>query len=85
VGIPQNWFPSAISFLVSLAAFYLFYFSKKVSKQNGSVYLLIAFFSLLASFIFGSNIYSYKDGVSRMLDIFLFGGSVVTGMVALLS
>ena len=43
---------------------------------------MIAFFSLLASFIFGSNIYSFKDGVSRILDIFLFGGSVVTGIVA---
>lgn len=83
-GIPQNWFPSALSFMMSLGAIYLYYMSRHSIVNYRYIYLLTALLGILVSVNFGGNMYSYDGGIFGVFSLFLVGVLALTGIIALL-
>lgn len=58
-GIPKNWFPSAIAFVVFMSSLYLFHAADQADRNNRLSYLLLAFISVSVSMYYGSNLYAH--------------------------
>ncbi len=80
-GIPRNWFPSAISFLTALLAYYLYVESRPDSSPG--LYLGFTVLCGFTSLYFGADLYNYHDKFFQILNILVMVVSVVLGVWAL--
>ncbi|MFD3002463.1 hypothetical protein ACFS7Z_18975 [Pontibacter toksunensis] len=58
-GIPQNWFPSVIAFLVFVSSLYIYFIADQTNNHNRYFYLLLALVSVSISMYYGSNLYAH--------------------------
>lgn len=79
-GIPQNWFPSAMSFIVSILGFYYYLNARDKYNSNNAVTLLIAFLSIIISIFFGANLYVYTGGLVGKIPVVLLSVSILAGI-----
>jgi hypothetical protein len=83
-GIPQNWFPSIMSFLAFLSGMYLYFSNKKEAVSVKKGYLYLAFIGLVSSVFFGSNIYGYWEGVMSKVPYLFLLLTIITGGYAII-
>ena len=80
-GIPQNWFPSIMSFVTFLYSLYLFFIAEKESK---SFFLSIIFISLSTSIFFGCDMYEYKGSFLSKIPYLFLLLTIIAGTTALI-
>jgi hypothetical protein len=80
-GIPRNWFPSALSFVVALLSYYLY--TNRPLGSTGGLNLAFTFGCGLTSLYFGADLYNYDDKFFQILDLTLTVGSLALGIWAL--
>lgn len=83
-GIPQNWFPAAVAFLVSTISLYTCL--DKYKRKHKAPFLLLGLFSLFNSFYWGSNMYERvfeKEGLTRLLPLLILSITAIFTSITL--
>ena len=58
-GIPENWFPSAVAFVIALISFYIYLKTHSQRSPTKRLYLTLSLLDIILSLYFGSNLYSF--------------------------
>lgn len=77
VGSRRNWFPATSAYMVFLLGLYHYYSATNKSRSYKYILLVISFFSIFMSAIYGSDLYSYLDPSKGDLWRVLVNGALI--------